>query len=417
MKYLVLDTNVYLHFKHFEQIDWKLLVGDDVTICVPQRVMVEIDKHKDQSRGKIQKRAKSIAARFGEVFLDGAIPQVPLQDMPNPPATAFNDPQYHEGISDDWIILSALHSTVSNTDIIIVAYDNGILLKAKQHGLGFYKMPESLLLTEELSDDEKEIKRLNQQLAKYENRKSQPMICFDENKDHITFTNPKFGDIEKELEQYEQQLKAAHPYTTAGGDSFEDLNAMASVILQFNYSSPEQRQEYNKELDKYYENMVHNKRMQLVKSRLDQRFQELNIFLCNKGNAAMGNTNVFLSFPENVRIYDESAQEEIELDEVKEPVLKNRFNELSMTNFNDLLYGKKSQIITLWNIGGYLRKSDLQFRLSELNHNMVQNLTYSDKVYVDVGQCGNFTIDWTIIDSSLPEPVEGQLHVIVKDQD
>ena len=45
---------------------------------------------------------------------------------------------------------------------------------------------------------------------------------------------------------------------------------------------------------------------------------------------------------------------------------------------------------------------------------MIRNMTYSGKVYVDVGQFGNFTIGLTVIDSSLPEPVEGQLNVIVK---
>ena len=69
MKYLVLDTNVYLHYKDFEQVDWKTLMADDVTICVPFVVLSEIDKHKDQSRGKIQKRAKKLSSRFSEVFL------------------------------------------------------------------------------------------------------------------------------------------------------------------------------------------------------------------------------------------------------------------------------------------------------------------------------------------------------------
>lgn len=47
MKYLVLDTNVYLHYKDFEQIDWKSLLNDDVTVCVPQRVFEEIAKAKE----------------------------------------------------------------------------------------------------------------------------------------------------------------------------------------------------------------------------------------------------------------------------------------------------------------------------------------------------------------------------------
>ena len=85
MKYLVLDTNVFLHYKDFEQIDWKSLVGDDVTICVAQFVLGEIDKHKDQSRCKIQKRAKKISARFSEIFLKEVSTQINIEVMDNPP--------------------------------------------------------------------------------------------------------------------------------------------------------------------------------------------------------------------------------------------------------------------------------------------------------------------------------------------
>lgn len=38
-------------------------------IIVPQKVIEEIDYHKDSSRGKIQKKAKDISAKFGNYFL------------------------------------------------------------------------------------------------------------------------------------------------------------------------------------------------------------------------------------------------------------------------------------------------------------------------------------------------------------
>ena len=65
MKYLFLDTNIYLHYLDIEQIKWKDIIEDsDFTIVVPRVVLREIDKHKDQSRGKIQKRAKKTLQSF-----------------------------------------------------------------------------------------------------------------------------------------------------------------------------------------------------------------------------------------------------------------------------------------------------------------------------------------------------------------
>ena len=58
MKYLFLDTNIFLHFINFEQIPWGNLVDDtEFKIIVSDIVAGEIDKHKDGARGKIQKKA------------------------------------------------------------------------------------------------------------------------------------------------------------------------------------------------------------------------------------------------------------------------------------------------------------------------------------------------------------------------
>ena len=48
MKYLLLDTNIYMHYIDFEQIDWGTIIGDkEYEIVVPYTVIKEIDKYKD----------------------------------------------------------------------------------------------------------------------------------------------------------------------------------------------------------------------------------------------------------------------------------------------------------------------------------------------------------------------------------
>ena len=54
MKYLFLDTNIFLHFQNLEQIPWGTLADDtEFKILVSDIVVGEIDKHKDGARGKI----------------------------------------------------------------------------------------------------------------------------------------------------------------------------------------------------------------------------------------------------------------------------------------------------------------------------------------------------------------------------
>ncbi len=413
MKYLYLDTNVYLHYKDFEQVGWRAMVRDDVTIAVPYFVVGEIDKHKDQDRGRVQKRAKKTATRFSEIFLDGIATTMPVVVVDNPPVEGFAKNQLSKEISDDWILLSALCSGQDRQEIIIVSGDNGILMKAKQKGLKFLKMPDSLLLAVELSEEEKEIKKLKEELALYQKRQPIPAIHFAEEGDHIRLTKPTFVDIEEELTSYKQELKATHPYASEQSESFEELRIMESWARQLSHSTIEQRQKYNEELDDYFDKKIAEKRLLIMKNRLDLRFKCLDFYLVNSGTAALGNTNIFLSFPEEVRLYNDEAREDVDVEEIKEPVLNKLLGDLAGLNFNEILHGKKYHTIEKCKLGASMKTSELSFQVSDLNHGMIRKLTYDKEIYIDVAQCGSYEIEWTVIDSNLLQPVSGKLYVIV----
>lgn len=415
MKYLVLDTNVYIHYRDFEQIDWKALVGDDVTIAVPYYVLREIDKHKDQSRGKIQKKAKKISARFSDIFLMGQKSAIPVTELNNPPASAFDAPQYNKEICDDWIILSALYATIDKSDIVVVSGDNGILMRAKHCGLGFYKMPDSLLISEELSDEEKEIKRLRDELAKFTNRMPNPSVTFTNGSSTLTLTKPASRDIEAELQQYEMELRRSHPYK-----SYE-INSQSNSVydtlqrLTVSRSTPEQIDKYNKELDEYFDKMVKQKRTELTVDMLNHRIQEVPLWLLNSGNAQTGDTNIVITFPDEVHIYDESCKKDVVIVEYDEPVLQDNFTAFRTPAFGGSTY-KNSKSVEKWILGTYLKDNTLFYSHSKLNHGMLNKLTYKKNLYVDAAQCGNFKIHWTVIDSNLIDEREGDVHVIVKEK-
>lgn len=61
-------------------------------------------------------------------------------------------------------ILSALKSGYDIQNIVVISSDNNLLLKAKENGLVHRKMPKTYLIKEELSEEEKEIKALKQEL-------------------------------------------------------------------------------------------------------------------------------------------------------------------------------------------------------------------------------------------------------------
>jgi hypothetical protein len=65
------DTNIALHYKGLEEIDWRTLVGaakdDEVVVVVTAVVLREIDAQKDRGRGVVQGRARRVSSWFGKV--------------------------------------------------------------------------------------------------------------------------------------------------------------------------------------------------------------------------------------------------------------------------------------------------------------------------------------------------------------
>jgi len=66
MNYIALDTNIFIHFKDFDQIDWKSLtsINDSFTIIIPPVVIDELDKHKYNKNPKISRRVKRILPKI-----------------------------------------------------------------------------------------------------------------------------------------------------------------------------------------------------------------------------------------------------------------------------------------------------------------------------------------------------------------
>jgi hypothetical protein len=379
------------------------------------KVLTEIDKYKDQDRGKIQKRAKKISSRFSEVFLQGDTPKVPIEEMNNPPVSAFNDEQFNKDVSDDWIILSALCSCHDNADIVIVSSDNGILFKAKNDGLGFFKMPDDLLLKEELSDEEKEIKKLKEQLSKYENRQPKPVIEFRNQTNVLTIIRPSFIDVKKELEIYEDQLKSKYSYQSTAYESREDIDYLTGMLQNQIYSTVEQRKEYNKDLDEFFKKKSILKEMQLYKQLFDQYFYEIELWVSNVGTSPLGNTAIFITFPDDVLIYDENSKKKFELEDPFEPVLKTNRNRF-VPGFYISTPRCKTVRMDIWDVDKKRDCQEEKYGLKTLLHNMRQPLNTGGKIYINIARCGNFTIKWTVIDKELIDPVSGELHVIIKDK-
>ena len=318
MKYLLLDTNIYLHYKDFEQIDWDTIVNDkDFTIIVPYTVIKEIDKCKDGPRGKIKTRAKSVSSKFGDYFLDDNYQKkLELIQIDDPPDEVLSMNNLNRNICDDVIIGSALAFGHRN-DIIIISHDNTLLIKAKKFGLRFLpRMPEKYLIAEEKSEEEKELERCHKELMQFKNRQPQPKIMFANGKTVLRIKAPSIPDTKRELDEIMTEIKANHPHAHK---SVHKLNSSiriedVSEVLAHHFNdlryamySEEQLKKHNAELDKYYAYCEKYHRFKLEGRQLEEQVKELQFITYNGGSAETGNMNIFLEFPGDVRLYNRQS--------------------------------------------------------------------------------------------------------------
>src|SRR5690242_14518093 len=77
MTYLFIDTNVLLHYRRIEDIDWLNLSGANaVVIILCPTVVREMDRHKiSHSQSKFRKRAQEIITSLHS-RLSGSVPKV-----------------------------------------------------------------------------------------------------------------------------------------------------------------------------------------------------------------------------------------------------------------------------------------------------------------------------------------------------
>jgi len=209
MNYLLLDTNIYLHCQSFESIPWKTLAGcsDEYCILLPMQVLRELDGVKDRGEGTVNKRARTICSRLGEILIDGKDVAVPIITCEMPPKEDFVL-GLSPDIADDIIIQSGISFMEKHEGkLVAISRDIPFIVKAKQVGLPFIKMPEEYWLKVNLAEDKEKI-RMTEELKRLKSRMSAPVITFEDGstKLHLKRVVPREPNVDQSLPEEEKSF-------------------------------------------------------------------------------------------------------------------------------------------------------------------------------------------------------------------
>jgi hypothetical protein len=165
--YLLPDTNIFLEFSFFDEIDWHAVAGRDAAFVVVTRpVITELDRHTSEHRSpKKRERARVTRRKFEEHQRSGAMLRggTPFELWAkNPTIVDGIDASY----PDDLLIASALQfAQERGVEVAIVTGDLGVRLRVEAFGLKALALDETLRRPHEQDDLTVRIGKLEAQLA------------------------------------------------------------------------------------------------------------------------------------------------------------------------------------------------------------------------------------------------------------
>jgi rRNA-processing protein FCF1 len=304
---LFIDTNVLLHFQTFDEVDWNKLAGGESELQIAPIVIDELDKHKNNQNNKIAQRAGMIASKL-EQLMDGAVGNVAVNFIEHRPSSEhFTRNHLDPKQQDDCLFATILQYQAESTDPVVklVSDDLGVKLKGKTLGIVVLKPGKELRLPDTPDKNQKEIERLQKQVATLQERIPKVSIGFENRMVHL---HKEVKTNVKTLEEYRAEemakLKREHPLmqlidpNTKTNGPFDLISGLGGILGLSN----ERREEFNKELNKYYQDytLFITKQYAYVVSRL--RSFSLTFYLFNDGSIPATDIDVWLHLPDGFTV-------------------------------------------------------------------------------------------------------------------
>jgi rRNA-processing protein FCF1 len=458
--FVFLDTNTYLHFQPFDEIDWrKLLDASKVNLIFTHTVLKELEKKKIERTTKlVGKRAEKAVKRIGELMEEETFEirkGVFIDFLADPLSQAhFDKHNLNEHIGDDCLLAEILFFRQNNTkaEILLVTNDLGLKVRAKHLSIKTFTLPEKFQVPPEIDEDKKKIQKLEKENSELKQKKPDLRLAF-ENKEikanyfikapetFNSFNNwielgairaryPKLEIPETALRLSDSELK--EKLKSKSKNSKENLTNLILIFGDILTQTPVSEYErYNAEVEQFYNNYL--KYLEEIQNINNTKnlILECYVELINNGTAPAEDVDIFLKLPESSRfIYlEEFPKDPIQPNppEPPRPVVvilgepvANGIGKLfsrRQSGSNTLLTDKSG--INQPHPNRFFFSDNRQqgfLKLSELKHHYSIGLPKFHILLNSFSEAKSFEINYTILPKNLPQPINGKLHIIIEKQ-
>lgn len=400
MIYLFLDTNIFIHFKNFEDIPWNQILEcnkNDIEIAIAPIVIDELDKHKYNSNAKVANRIKKLMPKFNEILSTGNSKGLKVQFLDKRPHNEiFEEYMLDKSQQDDCLLASILsfrnHINL-NDKVFYVTNDFGPRIKTRSLNIDLLSISEEYLMENDSSEEQK-LKKENERLK---NLFPKLDIFFKESHDILYEVKKEKFNVSKELviDAKMEEIKRKFPMLIYMSTS----NSFGSI----SNLKQEQVTNYNKDLDAFF--VAFEKYWDVLNDSIlyDHDLLKLNIVIENIGNTPAEDIDVLLHFPADINILLKENLDNFQAIEPKPP-----YKPVSAFDINQIInkyYINESSI----NRKKPVLRSSIEFNFKGLKHNKIIEL---DTLFIPSNHLSKgFKIDYSILVSNIPNPIKGELNV------
>lgn len=416
--FLFLDTNIYLHFIQFDQIKWKELLNvDNFTIVIPITVISELDKKKIDDVPRISQQAKLIIKLLEKYNSKEVIPELVkiifIKNECN--QDTFKKYSLDNTISDDRIIASILEfKEKNNGNVILIAYDFGIKLKAGSYNIDYYEPPENLQIKIE-NKTEKRLKELEKENILLKNKIPDLKIFFDNQKTYKNFLFENYILDETKISDKIKELKNKLPHLQVPKDN----NNKGLRIEKWDFLNKDPISQYNSDLNKYFDDYEKYLKDFVEYGKVYFRSCEIKLILVNNGTIPADDIHINFHIPDGVDVLDYNKYPN-KPEEPEEPTLHSSSSMFkSPFNYSDIhKYLSVPNIKpTFPNVSGLnIKKSnsfDIDTHVKRLMHQKIEYLDIFYIVFKDYKSAFSFDFSYNIVAENIPTPINGNLHIII----
>jgi rRNA-processing protein FCF1 len=297
---IILDTNIVLHFRRIDELDWcDLAKVSSCSIVVTPVLMRELERNKVQNPNtRLRERARGAILWIGGLL--GNEDPIQLRDgvtlvfAENEPLIDFAEHQLSRDIADDHLIASALDwGRRSGNQIAIATEDTGLALKLRSRPIQRLMPAEEWRLPDAVDAERAEIRELKRELERERNRRPKLVAQFVGGGTKIS-VSPEPLEAPPTLDCIRAELL---PMTFDEYTSADDRTEPGVRIY-----SREPVVQYNRELEVFFNEYAAYLARYEAWMELESRTIELGIVLGNVGTSPASNIDIKLSFPINVEI-------------------------------------------------------------------------------------------------------------------